>query len=496
MESSSFSSTTSSSSSSSLWSFFRACSLGDSAHVLSLLRSSPDSWKLALQVDSLGRSPLHACLANFHEDLALLLIDEIGKGLGNSSEFELAHILFGLVDSSGWCLSTEAAAAGCVKVLQRLLQLGLSLDSPRESDGCTVAIVAAIHGHVNVLSFLLDSGINIGSGDFNGDTPLHWASFKGHVGCVLFLIEAAHNAMGGVYLEALNRDGGTALHAASNVGHVEVGRALLDSPIMRSLINHRMSNNGFSVISTAAFEGNSDFVALLLECGADTDIRNQNGSTALLLASAHGHHETVKVLLTLCNVNIVDDVGDSPLHWACANDEWRTCLLLLDSGADHSARNIDGGSPLHATIVNNSLKCLSVLLSWKSIDLNIRYEISRATVGRSTAGGGGGGGFTAANNGGIGGGGGINLSSMSSSSSTSRGSFETALHVAAADGREKALKMLVSCGSRVNLEARSSNSRTPLHAACAARQLACVLILLQAGADISATEDTGRTPLS
>ncbi len=408
--------------------------------------------------DSSGRSPLHEAIASANEDLALLLIDEIGKGLGGeSSEFELAHILFGLVDNAGWCLQTEAAAAGCVKVLQRFLHLGLSLDSPRESDGCTVAIVAAIHGHSHVLSFLLDCGINIGNGDHNGDTPLHWACYKGHVSCVLFLIEAAHNAMGGVNLEALNRDGGTALHAASNVGHVEVGSALLESPLIRGMINHRMHNNGFTVLSTAAFEGNADFVSLLLEHGADSDLRNLNGSTALLLASAHGHHETVNVLLSSCNVNIVDDVGDSPLHWACANNNWRTCLLLLDHGADHNARNVDGGSPLHATIVNNALKSLSILLSWQPsshpssssitglpIDLNIRYEITRATnAGRSI----GGGGFTAANNGG----GGINASSFSSSSSSSssaainsRGSFETSLHVAAADGRDRALKMLLN----------------------------------------------------
>ena len=127
----------------------------DSEHILSLLRSSSD-WQLALKICPVsGRSPLHEAISSGNEDLSLLLIDEIGKGLGGeSSEFELAHILFGLVDNAGWCLQTEAAASGCVKVLQRFLHLGLSLDSPRESDGSTVAIVAAIHGHSHVLSCL------------------------------------------------------------------------------------------------------------------------------------------------------------------------------------------------------------------------------------------------------------------------------------------------------------------------------------------------------
>ena len=142
-----------------------ACSLGNTSLALSLLRSSSLSWQLAIQPDSLGRTPLHYSLASSHEDIALLLIDEIAKGLGKASEFELAQLLSTLIDSSGWCLQTEAAASGCVKVLQRFLHLGLHLDHARESDGNTVAIVAAIHGQVSVLLFLLDSGLNVGLGD-------------------------------------------------------------------------------------------------------------------------------------------------------------------------------------------------------------------------------------------------------------------------------------------------------------------------------------------
>ena len=47
----------------------------------------------------------------------------------------------------------------------------------------------------------------------------------------------------------------------------------------------------------ASYGGNTEIVRLLLDNGADPNIRNDYGMTALIAASSRGHNEIVKLLL-------------------------------------------------------------------------------------------------------------------------------------------------------------------------------------------------------
>lgn len=51
-------------------------------------------------------------------------------------------------------------------------------------------------------------------------------------------------------------------------------------------------------------------VRALLECGADVNVQDDEGSTALMCASEHGRAEIVKLLLEQpgCDISIVDNV--------------------------------------------------------------------------------------------------------------------------------------------------------------------------------------------
>ena len=61
----------------------------------------------------------------------------------------------------------------------------------------------------------------------------------------------------------------------------------------------------------AASHGRNDTVSLLLECGADVNIQDEDGSTALMCASEHGHIEIIQTLLghPHCNSTLSDIVG-------------------------------------------------------------------------------------------------------------------------------------------------------------------------------------------
>jgi KN motif and ankyrin repeat domain-containing protein len=60
----------------------------------------------------------------------------------------------------------------------------------------------------------------------------------------------------------------------------------------------------------AVSHGKLDLANMLLEAGADINLQDDDGSTALMCASEHGHIEIVNLLLTHpdCDVTLTDNV--------------------------------------------------------------------------------------------------------------------------------------------------------------------------------------------
>lgn len=60
----------------------------------------------------------------------------------------------------------------------------------------------------------------------------------------------------------------------------------------------------------AVSHGRLDMVQMLLEAGADINIQDEDGSTALMCAAEHGHAELVKHFLTHadCDTSLCDVV--------------------------------------------------------------------------------------------------------------------------------------------------------------------------------------------
>lgn len=61
----------------------------------------------------------------------------------------------------------------------------------------------------------------------------------------------------------------------------------------------------------AVSHGRQEMVRALLECGANVNIQDDEGSTALMCASEHGRAEIVSLLLEQpgCDIAIVDNVS-------------------------------------------------------------------------------------------------------------------------------------------------------------------------------------------
>ena len=115
----------------------------------------------------------------------------------------------------------------------------------------------------------------------NGATALMWASQKGHLEIVRFLVKC-----GGINVNAARAtDGMTALMWASVNGNLEMVRCLVEREGVN--VNAARTSNGWTALMAASAQGHLAVVSLLLQHGADRHALSHAGETAHALAASH-----------------------------------------------------------------------------------------------------------------------------------------------------------------------------------------------------------------
>lgn len=107
-----------------------------------------------------------------------------------------------------------------------------------------------------------------------------------------------------------------ALNAASCQGHLEIAKVLLESGANPNI----RGRNGLTALGFAASLGNLEMVRLLINAGADVKIAYYRGATPLILASREGiSPEVIRTLIEAgADVNATDDTGMTALDCAQA----------------------------------------------------------------------------------------------------------------------------------------------------------------------------------
>jgi uncharacterized protein len=204
----------------------------------------------------------------------------------------------------------EAAEAGDAAGVERLIGVRPDLASVRGPDGISAILRARYHGHAWIAERLADAVAEL---------DVFEAAALGRADRVEEIVSADP---GLVRAEAA--DGFTALHLAAFFGQLEVAAVLLEHG---AAVGVQAGNpSRVQPLHSAAAGGHAAIAGLLLERGADPDARQ------------HG--------------------GFVPLHSAAARGDEVTARLLLEHGADRDARTDEGLRPIDLAPPDGAVRML------------------------------------------------------------------------------------------------------------------------------------------
>lgn len=182
---------------------------------------------------------------------------------------------------------------------------------------------------------------------------LHYASEFNSLSVVKFLTNL------NTKIDALNKNGQTALHIAAKMGH---------ATMVEQLIRYRANVNcqdpfGRTPLHYAAENGHSSIASILVRCYADVSVEDHRGRTALYLAALNGYVLIVKLL---CN----DKSSWTSLHFAAVFGSIDISMLMCDlESSSINKKNADGDLPLHLAAQHGYVEIVEILLN-KSQKIN------------------------------------------------------------------------------------------------------------------------------
>jgi len=198
------------------------------------------------------------------------------------NKFGLAVVLICLVSQFSHAQTPDqvadfakAAKFDNVSEVNLLLKKGINPNTV-DANGNPMLILAIRDKSTNVIDALLnDKRIDVDLSNKSGETPLMMASIDGNLPLVKTLV-LGHKAQ-------LDHIGWTPLHYACAKGHLEVAQFL----VANGAIVDSLSVGNTTPLMMAVQSGNEQLVKFLLDKGADLQLKNANGLTAIDIADIY-----------------------------------------------------------------------------------------------------------------------------------------------------------------------------------------------------------------
>jgi ankyrin repeat protein len=324
----------------------RANRVGDGAASVNE-RSATGATALHLAAE-LGHAAIVSVLIDAGSDATAVDDNDETAAAGATSDTVRFRIRAAAGDTAGWLNDQDrdgetmlyrCAGRGDIDTVRALIDIGADA-LLRSNHHVTPLMVAGHSGHKDIVALLLAHLAKLGdtthvdARDKDGDTALRNTAEKGHIVCLKLLMDA------GADPSVVNAAGDDAFQGASKRATFVLQNG---SAAARQTVDDRDSE-GKTMLYLAAKEGATAFVDMLLQGGADATLISNNNYSAIGMAAYNGHTECVALIaarLTALGdttaIEFVDGDGDSPVWNAIMKDRTECVRALLAGGASATA---------------------------------------------------------------------------------------------------------------------------------------------------------------
>lgn len=247
-----------------------------------------------------------------------------------------------------------AASTGNIEMLKRFIEGGADVNATDPTFGASVLTVATATNQLEAAKILLENGADVNQVSPDGSTALHAAALFGFEDLADLLIQKGANifatGQGGLPVNSTELDWATTLEIASmiqlNITEEEVmeGRSKI-----REMLEQATVTVAYTKPYVAVMINNQEALKASLEqTGVDLNALDPaSGSSILTATTFFADGEIARILLEAgADPNLKNRDGGTPLHAAVFLGKADIVEQLLANGADKNVRNRDGASPL------------------------------------------------------------------------------------------------------------------------------------------------------
>ncbi|MEY1195424.1 ankyrin repeat domain-containing protein [Providencia rettgeri] len=185
-----------------------------------------------------------------------------------------------------------AAEQGQLEILKSCLEKGVDINTTNRQ-GRTAIVNASLNKHYECVSFLINAGADINKQDQTCFNPFLLSCLNNDLTLLRIVLPAKPN------LDLLTRFGGVGITPASEKGHVEIVRELLEKTDIN--VNHTNFVGWTPLLEAIVLndggEKQQQIVKLLLDHGANPHMTDKYGKKPLELAREKGYNEIAELLI-------------------------------------------------------------------------------------------------------------------------------------------------------------------------------------------------------
>jgi ankyrin repeat protein len=339
-----------------------------------------------------------------------------------------------------------AVRKGNLEIVKLLLSAGAKPNYQHE-DGDSPLLAAIESKNKAIVEELVRAHADVNLSNKDGDIPLTLAFEKRQAEIVAFLLQA------GADVKKRGTRGGTVLHWAIPESNLPQNaknlRFILDAG---ADIEAKDEEHGFTALMLSLDSpALLSTTALLIQRGADVNVRDKYDDTPLMIAATGGFEPQIELLLKSgARVNDANAIGLTPLLAAVMARKKEAIKILINAGTDIEKKDNSGNSPLTLAMRSDDASLIEPFRQSKSFPSDFETRVKKERLG-----------------------------------------IEFLKTVA--QGDQKKISQFVAEG--VDLEVKSKEGQTALQIAVLKGDVNTIRLLLKAGANVNATATNGITNL-